>query len=102
LHAHSDESVGAANTGQASTGSAARANADRARWAQMIRYYAVVTKLRGKDAACLYAGRVPPTTEPNSAGKENDDDNSVIRATYEESGRHFLRQKWCFLEQQKP
>lgn len=89
LHAHSDRSVGAENKGQAATGSPARAKTDRPRWAQMIRYYVFVTKLWGKDAACLYAGRVPPMMEPDTAGKENDDDTSVIRATYEESARIF-------------
>lgn len=89
LHAHSSRSVGAASKGQPSTGSPARAKTDRARWPQMIRYYVFVTKLWGKDAACLYAGRVPPMTEPDTAGNENYDDNSVIQATYEASARYF-------------
>lgn len=55
----------------------------------MIRFYIFVTKLWGKDAACLYAGRVPPMTEPDTVWKENDDDDSVIWATYEASARHF-------------
>lgn len=89
LHAHSDRSVGAVNKGQAPTGSPARVKTDRPCWAQMIRYYVFITKLWSKDAACLYAGRVPPTMEPDTAGKVNDDDNSVIQVTYEPSGRHF-------------
>lgn len=89
LHTHSYRSVGAASQGQASTGSPASAKTDRARWAQIVRYYVFVTTLWGKDAAWLYAGRVPPMTEPDTAGKENDDDNSVIWATYEASAGHF-------------
>lgn len=77
------------NEGQAPTGSLARVKTDRLQWAQMIRYYVSVTKLGGKDAACLCAGRVPPVTEPGTSEKENYEDNSVIQAAYEASARHF-------------
>lgn len=81
--------MGEVNEGQASTGSLARAKTDRPRWAQMIRYYIFVTKFWGKDAACLHTGRVPPMTEPDTAGKENGDDDSVICTIHEASARHF-------------
>lgn len=55
----------------------------------MIWYCIFVTKLWGKDAACLYTGRILRMMEPDTAGKENYDDNSVIQATYEVSARHF-------------
>lgn len=55
----------------------------------MIRYRIFVTKVWGKDAACLYTGRIRPMMGPDTARKENYDDNSVIQATYEASARHF-------------